>query len=1702
MTTTPNTSTTSSIVIIDPTVADYKQLIAGLQGNPEVFILDSQLDGISQITSILSNHSQVSNLKIISHGSDGNLYLGNTSINQLNIDTYKSQLNQWSGSLTDDADILLYGCNVASSSNGVKFIQTLSELTGADVAASNDLTGNASLGGDWDLEVTTGVIETPTAFDAEVENNYQNVLASFSEDTSLTLPGVEQSSVTWGDYNNDGLLDFLLTGLNGSTRISKLYQNTGSGFSEDTTVTLPGVFNSSVAWGDYNNDGLLDFLLAGVAGSGRISKLYQNTGSGFSEDTTVSLPGVVQGDVAWGDYNNDGLLDILLTGYNAPNSDGISKLYKNTGSGFSEDTSVTLPGVGDSSVAWGDYNNDGLLDFLLTGYSGFTLISKLYKNTGSGFSEDTSVSLPGVQNGSVAWGDYNNDGKLDFLLTGRTTSGFISKLYKNTGSGFSQDTSVSLPGVQLSSVAWGDYNNDGLLDFLLTGNTGGISLISKLYYNTGSGFSEDTSVSLPGFQQSSVAWGDYNNDRKLDFLLTGQSAAGRISKLYTNTGDTANTAPSAPSNLNATINGTLVNLSWSPGTDNETPATGLDYNIMIGTTEGSNDILSSMSDSSGNRLIPSLGNVNANLSWTFNHNLPSGHKYYWGVQSIDTAFAGSSFATGEFIINNAAVANPDSYTTAEDTTLTITAPGILSNDNDADGNSFTAQLVTGPSHGSLSLNPDGSFTYIPDQNYNGSDSFTYFANDNLINGQPATVTLTVNSVNDAPAANNDNFSVNEDTTLTVAISDLVANDTDIEGDTLTFDSFTQPSHGTLTLDNGNLIYQPFANYNGTDSFTYTANDGTVDSNSAIVNLTVNAVDDTAFYVTNTNDSGIGSLRQAILDANADPGIEDIIFNLNTSQPQTINLLTVLPDIGDTGVNFKGLGADNLIVTRSTQATSDFRIFKVNAGAIVSIEGMTISNGKATGNFPTGAGGGVYNDGILSVSNSKFSNNLAAFGGAIFNSSNGKLTSITSSTISNNQATFGGGIFNQAGSIINSITSSTISDNSASQLGGGILNQVSGEIKDITNSTIGNNIATIAGAGIFNQTNGKIKITSSTISANTTNHGGGIYNEEGTITAKNTIIAGNTANFVPDFVSTANSTFISGGHNLIGTATTGTIASDIITSDTKLGTLQNNGGTTQTIALLPGSPAINAGDDSNAPTTDQRGQTRIFDGKIDIGAYESRIAIVTGTTKNENISSNITNADVIEFRAQAGSDVIKATALSDYIDGGTGKDQVTYATSTAAININLATNTASGGHANNDTLIGIEGIIGSSYNDVITGSTENGTFNGGAGADTINGGGGTDSTSYTTSTAAVNVNLNTGINRGGDAEFDILTSIENLIGSKFHDTLTGSNNSQVIYGGSGNDSITGGTSQDLLYGDNGNDTLLGAAGQDILTGGAGADVLDGGEGKDQINYATSRNGVNINLFDSTATGGDATGDSFLNIEDIAGSAYKDTLTGDDGSNSLVGRNGNDVLKARGGDDILVGDLGADSLDGGDGIDTVTYFSSNDAINVNLATATYSGGYAQGDSLSQIENLIGSSFNDELGGNSSNNQLEGGSGNDTLSGYNPSSFGVGEIDTLIGGVGSDRFVVGSNYNDGDNTTKGINDYVLIKDFKVGQDVVQLANNLTYFLGSSPSGVVGGTSIFIDNDGTSGLTTQDELIGVLQGVNLGKGLISNNTQGFNFV
>ena len=459
------------------------------------------------------------------------------------------------------------------------------------------------------------------------------------------LPGAYASSLAWGDYDNDGDLDVLLAGYSLTEGyVADVYRNDGGGLA-GVSAGLEPVSDASVAWGDYDGDGDLDILLAGYNASDvATSTVYRNTGAGFT-DAAAGLEGLGGGSAAWGDYDNDGDLDILLTGYNASDQP-TSMVYRNDGAGFTA-IAAGLEGVGAGSAAWGDYDNDGDLDILLTGYNAvIEPTSALYRNDAGGFT-DVTAGFEGVGDSSAAWGDYDNDGDLDVLLTGYNGSFQpTSTVYRNDPGGFA-DIGAALTGVSYSSAAWGDYDNDGDLDILLTGYSPSAEPTSKVYRNAGGTFT-DVGAALTGLDSGSAAWGDYDDDGDLDILLTGRNASwDTVTHVYVTDGP-ANTAPLPPTNLAAATAGDVVTLSWSATADAETPPAGLTYNVRVGTSSGAGDVVAPMADLvTGQRRLAAMGNAQQTISHPLL--LPLAGTYYWSVQAVDTAFAGSNWADEQTI---------------------------------------------------------------------------------------------------------------------------------------------------------------------------------------------------------------------------------------------------------------------------------------------------------------------------------------------------------------------------------------------------------------------------------------------------------------------------------------------------------------------------------------------------------------------------------------------------------------------------------------------------------------------------------------------------------------------------------------------------------------------------------------------------------------------------------------------------------------------------------------------------------------------------------------------------------------------------------------------------------------------------------------------------------------------------------------------
>lgn len=217
------------------------------------------------------------------------------------------------------------------------------------------------------------------------------------------------------------------------------------------------------------------------------------------------------------------------------------------------------------------------------------------------------------------------------------------------------------------------------------------------------------------------------------------------------------------------------------------------------------------------------------------------------VGTADSLYLDNTDPNGDFAVR-ISLSNPtaveDSYGLDEDMALDVAAPGVLANDADPQGQPLSAVVLTGPTSGSLSLRPDGSFTYTPNPNFNGSDSFTYTASDGVADSAPATVAITVKAVNDAPVALDDGYVVEEDASLTVAAPGVTGNDADVDGDAFAAVLVSAPAHGAVSLSaDGSFTYSPEGNFNGVDRFTYRATDGAAESAVATVAVTVNPIDD-------------------------------------------------------------------------------------------------------------------------------------------------------------------------------------------------------------------------------------------------------------------------------------------------------------------------------------------------------------------------------------------------------------------------------------------------------------------------------------------------------------------------------------------------------------------------------------------------------------------------------------------------------------------------------------------------------------------------------------------------------------------------------------------------------------------------------------------------------------------------------------------
>ncbi len=447
---TVNAEIRNELVFIDETVTNSDQLINDLLSkdsdtrNFTVFILDSEKNGIDQITEVLQNHQGLDAVHIISHGTQGTLTLGNTQLNSSNLDDYSTTISLWQNSFDEDADFLIYGCEIAGNIAGESLTEQLSVLTGTDVATSVNDTGNSARGGDWELEFTTGSIETEIAFSKEIQHSWDGLLAYSTYRDEFNAPSLTNSDGSQ-DWSNGAWLEINESdGANsGNVMVTTLLaeQEQGLRIRQDSSgilreVDLSGATNANLSF-DYARielDDASDSVVLEISGDRGVSWSLLDTWSGSANDSSMLYASYDISD----HIANDTQIRFVVTGLNESNDgffvDNIQIAYNenlnekseflvNSANTNSQETSgqtrgshqsVAVASNGDYVVVWTEVENTGdLSDIYAQQFNADgTIKTPAFKVNTTSTNEQQWASVASDASGRfiVSWTSQNQDG--------------------------------------------------------------------------------------------------------------------------------------------------------------------------------------------------------------------------------------------------------------------------------------------------------------------------------------------------------------------------------------------------------------------------------------------------------------------------------------------------------------------------------------------------------------------------------------------------------------------------------------------------------------------------------------------------------------------------------------------------------------------------------------------------------------------------------------------------------------------------------------------------------------------------------------------------------------------------------------------------------------------------------------------------------------------------------------------------------------------------------------------------------------------------------------------------------------------------------------------------------------------------------------------------------------------------------------------
>ena len=1276
---------------------------------------------------------------------------------------------------------------------------------------------------------------------------------------ALYQTGAFPRSVLAVDVNHDNKLDLVYVSDATATGQIGVRLNAGDGtFGEESRVAVgdtPAALIAVDLDGDTNPD-----LVVTNAGGNNVQVLKGNADGTFQSPVVIDTERSVA--VVAGDFNHDSFADLAIA--DREHSQVRILLGDGTGTGF---TTAVYDNGSNGSVTTGmaaaDFNEDGEMDLVFanevdqfdTAFSGN--VTMVFGNADGSFQGPQTVASGLAYPYAVKTADFNGDGHADLAYTLIGTPGAVVVRLGNGDGSFGPAETIDFA-TPASDVAVADIDGDGNLDLIATNYqpAGSVSVLR------GDGFgSFEVAVHVPTASYPfSIATGDLNGDGKID-LVTTNYAANNLSVLLnsdTLLNGNANTSGTATVSIDvAAVNDTPVNtIAAQTGTeDTDTPITGL---------------------------------------------------------SVDDVDIGSGLITVTLTVQHGTIH------VADDVIGGIDGADITGND--------TSSVTLNCDPALVNVTLASGITYRPEAGFSGTDTLTMLSDDGAGGSDNDTVNIAVAAANDAPTATNltqsltlaeDAAAVNLFTaapivtdidsasvTATLMLSDtaagvLIGAGTGVSG--------VYTIAGTLSAVNAALAAVTFdsaQDFNGSASVAVAISDGANGPQGSNPSGTV------SITVTEVNDAPVVA-GEVLAAVNEDSGARTIAFT---------ELLS----------NDAAGPANESGQTRTITAVGSA------VGGTVAISGTDVIF-TPTANF----------------------NGAASFSYTV--TDNGTTNGVGDPKSVAATASFTINAINDAPTATNLTQSLTLAEDAAAVN----LFTAAPIVTDIDSAsvtatlTLSNTAAGVligAGAGAF-----------------------GVYTITGTTSAVNAALAAVTFDSAQDFNGSASvAVAISDGANgPQGSNPSGTVSIEwdsTFYSDALANRFDGGGG----------SDTVSYAGSNRAVIIDLGGQIT-WDGVVNdkLSSIENAI----GSSKNDSIYGD------------AGNNVLDGGAGgTDFISGDAGSDTVSYASSSVGVIIDLGGQITWDG-VTNDTLSSIENAIGSSKNDSIYGNAGNNVLDGGnGGTDLIDGGAGSDTVSYASSNRAVIIDLGGQITWDGVAN-DTLSSIENAIGSSKNDSIYGNAGNNVLDGGNGGtDLLSGGAGIDTVsyassnraviidlggqvtwngvvndtlssienaIGSSNNDSIYGDAGNNVLDGGnGGTDLIDGGGGSDTVSYASSNLGVVIDLGGQITWDGVAN-DTLSSIENAIGSSNSDSIYGDAGNNVLDGGNG-----------------GTDLIDGGAaGGDTVSYASSDLGVIIDLGGQITWDGVAN-DTLSSIENAIGSSNNDSIYGDAGNNVLDGGNGGTDL------------------------------------------------------------------------------------------------------------------------